>query len=180
LHSNGFSLVRRIVEEVEIPLDEGYAELVGRILGPATPPEPETAGRTFGEVLLTPTQIYSKAILGLRERLDQAGAALAGVAHVTGGGLPGNVPRVLPAGLGASVRPAAWPMPSVMRLIGALGGLSEAELRSTFNGGLGMVCVVPAAGVETALSACRNAGLQAWHVGEVEEIGASEVRYSER
>ena len=70
-------------------------------------------------------------------------------------------------------------MPSVMRLIGALGGLSEAEVRSTFNGGLGMVCVVPPAGVETAISTCAAWGFDAWRVGEVEEAGASAARYLE-
>ena len=179
LHSNGFSLVRRILDEVEIPLGEGYAELVGRILGPATPSEPETAGLTLGEVLLTPTRIYAKAILALRTRLDEVGAPLAGVAHITGGGLPGNVPRVLPEGLGARLHPAAWPMPSVMRLIGALGGVSEAELRSTFNGGLGMVCVVPEAGAAAAISTCAGHGFDARRVGEVVGIGAGGARYSE-
>ncbi len=179
LHSNGFSLVRRIVDEVELPLDEGYAELVGRILGPATAPEPETRSLTLGEVLLTPTRIYSKTILALRHRLDEAGAPLAGVAHVTGGGLPGNVPRVLPDGLGARLHPEAWPMPSVMRLIGALGGLSDAELRSTFNGGLGMVCALPEAGVATAISLCAASGFDAWRVGEVVTIDTAGVRYSE-
>ena len=179
LHSNGFSLVRRIVADARLDLGEGYAELVGRILGPATTPEPETARASLGEVLLTPTLIYSKAILKLRRCLDEAGAPLAGVSHITGGGLPGNVPRVLPVGLGACVHPAAWPMPSVMRLIGALGSLSEAELRSTFNGGLGMVAVVPRAGVATAIASLSEAGFAAWEVGDVVAIEAGEARYSE-
>jgi phosphoribosylformylglycinamidine cyclo-ligase len=179
LHSNGFSVVRRIAAEEELPFGEGYAELVGRILGPATAPEPETLPLTLGEVLLTPTLIYSRAILSLRRRLDEAGSELRGAAHITGGGLPGNVPRVLPEGLGARLYPAIWPMPSVMRLIGALGGLSEAELRSTFNGGLGMVCVVPAGGVGVALSSLAEDGLTAWQVGEVVAIDAPGARYSE-
>ncbi|HEY5487155.1 MAG TPA: phosphoribosylformylglycinamidine cyclo-ligase [Candidatus Limnocylindrales bacterium] len=179
LHSNGFSLVRRVVAEAGPDLGEGYGELAGRILGPAVAPEPEMAALTLGEVLLTPTRIYAKAILALRRRLDETGASLRGVAHITGGGLPGNVPRVLPAGLGACLHPEEWPMPSVMRLIGALGGLSEAELRSTFNGGLGMVCVVPADAVETAISSLEGAGLAAWHVGDVVSIGADGARYSE-
>ncbi len=179
LHSNGFSLVRRILAETEVPLGEGYAELVGRILGPATAPEAETLPLSLGEVLLTPTRIYSKAILALRRRLDEAGAPLAGVAHVTGGGLPGNVPRVLPEGLAARVHPGRWPMPSVMRLMGALGGLSDAELRSTFNGGLGMVCVVPSGGVGAAVSSLAENGLTAWEVGEVVAIDAPGARYSE-
>ena len=179
LHSNGFSLVRRIVAEADLDLGEGYAELLGRILGPATPPEPETLSLSLGEVLLTPTRIYSKAILSLRGRLDAAGSELRGVSHITGGGLPGNVPRVLPDGLAARVNPVAWPMPSIMRLIGALGGLSGAELRSTFNGGLGMVAVVPSNAVETALASLAEDGLPAWPIGLVVAVDASGARYSE-
>ena len=179
LHSNGFSLVRRIVAEVDVPLDEGYAELVGRILGPATKPEPETLPRTLGEVLLTPTRIYARSILRLRSRLDEAGAELRGVAHITGGGLPGNVPRALPEGLGARLRPGAWPMPSIMRLVGALGGLSEEELRSVFNGGLGMVCVVPPEAAGTAISSLSEDDLPAWQVGEVVAVDPAGTRYSE-
>ena len=179
LHSDGFSLVRRIISDAGLDLGEGYDELVGRILGPATAPEAATAGKTLGEVLLTPTLIYSKAILKLRAALDAAGAPLAGVSHTTGGGLPGNVPRVLPEGMGARLHPAVWPMPSVMRVLGVLGGLSESELRSTFNGGLGMVCVVPAAGVAAAIASLAEDGFAAWQVGEVVAIGASEARYSE-
>jgi len=179
LHSNGFSLVRRIIAESDLDLGEGYAELVGRILGPATPAEPETAALSLGEMLLTPTRIYARAILALRRRLDAAGSELRGVSHITGGGLPGNVPRVLPADLAARLNPATWSMPSVMKLMGALGGLSEEELRSTFNGGLGMVAVVPAAGVDAALSSLAEDGLPAWQVGSVVEVGASGARYSE-
>jgi phosphoribosylformylglycinamidine cyclo-ligase len=179
LHSNGFSLVRRIIADAGLDLGEGYDELVGRILGPETASEAATAGKTLGEVLLTPTLIYSKAILKLRAALDAAGAPLAGVSHTTGGGLPGNVPRVLPDGMGARLHPGVWPMPSVMRVLGVLGGLSESELRSTFNGGLGMVCVVPAAGVAAAIASLAEDGFAAWQVGEVVAIGASEARYSE-
>jgi phosphoribosylformylglycinamidine cyclo-ligase len=179
LHSNGFSLVRRIVAEVGLDLGEGYAELAGRILGPETTPEPETQSLSLGDVLLTPTLIYSQAILRLRRRLSDAGADLRGVAHITGGGLPGNVPRVLPDGLGACVHPGDWPMPSVMRLLGALGGLSAAELRSTFNGGLGMVCAVPAAAVEDAMRSLEDDGLESWQIGEVVAIDALGARYSE-
>ena len=179
MHSNGFSLIRRIVAENDLDLGEGYAELAQRMLGPAVEPEPEMAPLTVGEVLLTPTRIYSKAVLSLRRRLDDAGSELRGVSHITGGGLPGNVPRVLPEGLGAQLHPRAWPMPSIMRVIGALGGLSEAELRSTFNGGLGMVCVVPPEASETAIMSLAQDGLTAWQVGEVVAIDAQGARYSE-
>jgi len=179
LHSNGYSLVRRIVSHNELDLGEGYGELLGRILGPETPAEPDQAGMSLGEVLLTPTRIYSQAILSLRQRLTEAGADLRGAAHITGGGLAGNVPRALPEGLAARLEPSAWPMPSVMNLIGALGGLSAAEIRSTFNGGLGMVCVVPPDTVERALSSLAADGLAAWQVGEVVAAGKAGARYVE-
>ncbi len=179
LHSNGYSLIRRIVAENDLDLSEDYDQLLCRILGPDTAPEPETGGRTLGQVLLTPTRIYSQSILRLRRRLAETGAELRGVAHVTGGGLPGNVPRMLPEGLGAHVFPGNWPMPSVMQLIGALGGLSPAELRSTFNGGLGMVCAVPAEAAETAICSLDDDGLEAWQVGVVGTVEALGGRYSE-
>jgi phosphoribosylformylglycinamidine cyclo-ligase len=179
LHSNGFSLVRRILGDAGVLLDEGYAELVGRILGPATVPERDRLSLSIGEVLLTPARIYSGSILRLRRRLDEAGSALNGLAHITGGGLPGNVPRMMPGGLGALVHPGAWPMPSVMKLIGALGGLSDAELRSTFNGGLGMVCAVPPGAVDAAIAGLAADGLIGWRVGEVVAVGGAEARYRE-
>jgi phosphoribosylformylglycinamidine cyclo-ligase len=102
------------------------------------------------------------------------------MAHVTGGGLPGNVPRALPEDLGARLDPGAWPMPSVMRLLGALGGIEDDELRATFNGGLGMVVVVPPAAAPEAVALARDRGMGAWVVGEVvpvAELGG--VRYAE-
>jgi phosphoribosylformylglycinamidine cyclo-ligase len=95
---------------------------------------------------------------------------------VTGGGLPGNVPRALPEALGARLHPASWPMPSVMRLVGALGGLEDDELRATFNGGLGMILVLPPAAVGTALAAARDRGVDARVVGEVVESAALDGR----
>jgi phosphoribosylformylglycinamidine cyclo-ligase len=122
---------------------------------------------TLGEVLLTPTRIYARAVLGVREALVAAGSDVRGLAHITGGGLPGNVPRALPAGLGASVDPSRWRLPSVMRLIGALGGLDDEEVRATFNGGIGMIAVVaPAAGSAT-IAALAGEGIAAAVVGEV-------------
>ena len=179
LHSNGYSLARRIVADSRLDLGEQYAELVGRILGPHTPTEAGTGNLTLGQVLLTPTLIYARAVLHLRACIAETGFELGGAAHVTGGGLPGNVPRMLPGGLGARLHSGRWPMPSIMRLLGALGGLSEAELRSTFNGGLGMVLAVPPGAVPEALSSLEDDGLRAWHVGEVVEAEKSGARYSE-
>jgi phosphoribosylformylglycinamidine cyclo-ligase len=185
LHANGFSLVRSLVAEYALDLRASYQERLLRTLGERVTAEvlarePEHALATLGEVLLAPTRIYARTILDLRTTLEAAGHELRAVAHVTGGGLPGNVPRVLPKGLGARLDPSTWPMPSVMRLFGALGGLEEDELRATFNGGLGMVVVVGPAALGAALLALSVAGVPAWRVGEV--VATEEVegrRYSE-
>jgi phosphoribosylformylglycinamidine cyclo-ligase len=135
---------------------------------------------TLGEVLLTPTRIYARAVLAAREAVVAAGHDIHGLAHITGGGLPGNVPRALPASLGARLDPEAWTMPSVMRLFGALGGLDDDELRATFNGGLGMVMVLPPAAVATASATLAGHGIAASLVGEVLETSAlGGVRYVE-
>jgi phosphoribosylformylglycinamidine cyclo-ligase len=185
LHANGYSLVRAIVAQHDLDLHEPYQAVLRRVLGDAPTDdalarEPEHAMTTLGEVLLTPTRIYALDVLALRERLVAAGSDLRGVAHVTGGGLPGNVPRVLPDGLGARLDPSAWPMPSVMRLFGALGAIEDDELRATFNGGLGMVLVVPPAAVEATLAAAGERGITAWRVGEVVEAASQGgARYAE-
>ncbi len=116
LHSNGFSLVRHLVDELDWQADHGL-------------------GRPLGEVLLTPTRIYVKELLALRPHLK-------GLAHVTGGGLPGNVPRVLPEGLGVELRWGSWPVPPIFGLLERLGELSRDDLLRTFNLGVGMVCFV--------------------------------------
>jgi phosphoribosylaminoimidazole (AIR) synthetase len=106
--------------------------------------------------------------------LRAAGFDLWGVAHITGGGLPGNVPRALPADLGARVDPSRWTMPSVMRLVGALGGIDDVELRATFNGGLGMVLVVAPEAVDVAVAALPEA-IAIGIVAPVAELGARYV-----
>ncbi len=177
LHANGYSLVRALIARWDLDLRAPYQERLRRSLGDAAADaavaaEPDHALATLGDVLLTPTRIYAPAILGLRAALEEAGHDLRGVAHITGGGLPGNVARMLPPDLGARVDPARWPMPSVMRLLGALGGLDDAELRATFNGGLGMVVTVDPRGAEATLAALGAAGVPAWHVGEVAAAAA--------
>jgi phosphoribosylformylglycinamidine cyclo-ligase len=179
LHSNGYSLVRSLVAKADLDLAAPYVDSLRRGLGGAVLPEPEMERSTLGEVLLTPTRIYSQAILRLRRRLLESGGELHGVAHITGGGLPGNVPRALADGLGARVFPGNWRMPSVMRLMGAVGHLSDEELRSTFNGGLGMVCVVPPDAVEATIASLDDDGLEAWEVGLVAAAEAIGGRYSE-
>jgi phosphoribosylformylglycinamidine cyclo-ligase len=162
LHANGFSLVRSLLAQWDIPLERPYQEQLTRTLGDAgrdaaLAAEPGYALSTVGDVLLTPTRIYARQVLAARAALRAAGHDLHGVAHVTGGGLPGNVPRMLPGELGARVDPSRWTMPSVMRLLGALGGIDDVELRATFNGGIGMVLVVAPEAVDVAVAALPDA-----------------------
>ena len=177
LHSNGYSLVRALVAQWDLDLAEPYQERLRRTLGDAAtddalPAAPQEALATLGEVLLTPTLVYAKAVLAARAAVIAAGHDLHGLAHITGGGLPGNVPRALPDGLAARLDPSRWRMPSVMRLFGALGGLDDEELRATFNGGLGMVVVLPRAGVTAAVGAFAAHGVTATIVGEVVPAGS--------
>ncbi|MBA2721100.1 MAG: phosphoribosylformylglycinamidine cyclo-ligase [Chloroflexi bacterium] len=172
LHANGYSLVRSLVSKWDLDLARPYQEqliltLGGGAASAAIHAEPEHGLATLGEVLLTPTTIYAGTLLRLRVALRAAGHDLHGLAHITGGGLPGNVPRTLPIDLAARLDPTAWRMPSVVRLVGALGGLDDAELRATFNGGLGMIAVVPPAAVAAALAALAGQGIAATVVGEV-------------
>jgi phosphoribosylformylglycinamidine cyclo-ligase len=181
LHANGYSLVRSLVAEWDLSLAEPYQTRLRRTLGDAVTEgllvdAPHEAMATLGEVLLTPTRIYARGVLAVRD----AGVAIHGLAHVTGGGLPGNVPRALPPGLGARLDPTRWAMPSVMRLFGALGGLDDAELRATFNGGIGMVVVLPPADVPTAIGVLAAHGIGAGIVGEiVPEAALGGARYAE-
>ncbi len=121
LHANGFSLVRAVVERCGLD----YAA--------AAPFSPE---RSLGEALLAPTRIYVAACLAAH-----AGGALKALAHITGGGLTGNIPRVLPPGLGCEIDAGRWPLPPVFRWLAEAGGVTPAELARTFNCGIGMVAV---------------------------------------
>jgi phosphoribosylformylglycinamidine cyclo-ligase len=176
LHANGFSLVRALVAQWDLDLAEPYLARLRRALGDgaseAMASAPNETLATLGEVLLTPTRVYARAVLGARAAVVEAGHDIHGLAHITGGGLPGNVPRALHEGLGARLDPDRWRMPSVLRLIGALGGLEDDELRATFNGGLGMVAVLPRESVDAATAAFREQNVEAVVVGEVVETGS--------
>ncbi len=181
LHSNGFSLVRRLLADAGLDLEARYADVLA-VAAPEVAPEPELAGRRLAEVLLEPTRVYARALLAIRAAVRAAGPGLDlhGIAHVTGGGLPGNVPRVLPDGLAARVQPGRWAMPSAMRLLGAIGALADEELRATFNGGIGMVVAVPPAAVEATIAAAAGEGIGATVIGEVVPAAAAgRRRYEE-
>ena len=137
LHSNGFTLVRRLLERAGLRPDEAPGDL------------------------LAPTRIYARASAALC-----AACEVRAMAHITGGGLPGNLPRVLPEGLAARVDERRWTAPAVFGWIAGL-GVERDEMRSVFNGGLGYVAIVPAAEATAALEVCRAAGCDAWQVGEI-------------
>ena len=180
LHSNGFSLVRTLLAEFSIPLERPYQEQLSMTLGDrgrddALAAEPELALQTVGEVLLAPTRIYARRLLEARRAVRAAGNDIRGMAHVTGGGLPGNVPRALPEDLGARLDPDMWPMPSVMRLVAALGGHEGEEVRATFKGALGIIVdVAPAAA--GALQAALPEAVLAGEILPAAELGR---RYAE-
>ena len=153
VHSNGYSLARKALLEKH-PLD---ARLEG--LG----------GRTLADVLLEPTRIYAKDVLALLEKVP-----VRSFAHITGGGLPGNVPRNLPEGTRAVLDERRWPRPPVFDVIAREGGVTRDEMYRTFNMGLGLVAVVAPGDEAAAHAVLRARGLDAWTVGVVEK-GAGEA-----
>lgn len=155
VHSNGYSLVRKVVERAGLGWDA---------------PAP-FADTSLGAALLAPTRLYVKPALAA----IRAGGVHA-LAHITGGGLTENLPRVLPEGLGADIDLAAWPLPPVFRWLASEGGLDQAELLKTFNAGIGMVLVVAPERAEALTDALRDAGEQVYLLGHVSE-GAG-MRYS--
>lgn len=157
LHSNGFSLARMAL------LDVGRLELDSY---------DHALGRTVGEELLVPTRIYVRAILPILDHFK-----VYGMAHITGGGLTENVPRVLPRGVGARLKKGSWPVPPVFRLIQKLGNVAEPEMYRTFNMGLGLVLVVPAEQADAVIAALGRMGEVAYLVGET--IRGAGVTYVE-
>jgi phosphoribosylformylglycinamidine cyclo-ligase len=148
LRSNGYSLARRVLlDRAGLPLD-----------GPAF----EGAHHSLGEELLAPSVIYSPAITALRRAVD-----LRGVAHITGGGIPGNLNRVLPKGTAAEVRRGSWEVPRIFGEIQHLGSVAPEEMDRVFNMGLGMIVVVPPGDAFKALDLLRAQGHRAVEVGHV-------------
>ena len=154
LHSNGYSLARRAL------LDTAGHALDAPLPG---------LDRPLGETLLTPTRIYAKAA---RAALDAGGVHA--LCHVTGGGIPGNLPRVLPEGLGATIDEAAWTRPVIFDLIEKAGDVALPEMRRTFNLGIGLVVVVEANHAEATLAALSDAGEQAWRIGTISDAEGRE------
>ncbi|WP_127125924.1 phosphoribosylformylglycinamidine cyclo-ligase [Georgenia sp. SYP-B2076] len=150
LHSNGYSLVRRVLDVAGWAYDRQVPEL----------------GRTLGEELLEPTRLYTPACLDL---VDDPAIDVHAFSHVTGGGLAANLARVLPRGLVADVDRSSWVVPPIFELVRRLGQVPWQDLQNTLNLGIGMVAVVPAADVDAAVAAVTARGIDAWVLGGVSE-----------
>ncbi|MEO3785950.1 phosphoribosylformylglycinamidine cyclo-ligase [Actinocorallia sp. B10E7] len=148
IHSNGYSLVRHILRESSLTLEQTVAEL----------------GRTVGEELLTPTRIYALDCLALKD----AGGVRA-FAHITGGGLAANLARSLPAGVDAVLRRASWTVPPIFELLARYGQVAQPDLDKTFNLGVGMAAIVAPEAADAALELCASRDLPAWRLGEIVE-----------
>ena len=149
IHSNGFSLCRKVFD-----VDNNNPELYV--------PRDELAGKTIAEALLTPTRIYVKSILALLEQVD-----VKGISHITGGGFYENIPRSIPDGLCAKIDRSAVKVLPIFDLITKWGDVPQRDMFNTYNMGVGMSVVVPAAQVETALSILRANGDDAYVIGEI-------------
>ncbi len=146
VHSNGYSLVRKLVEVAEVELEDYSEEL----------------GETYGQALLKPTKLYVKAVKAAKEA-----AKIKGIAHITGGGFIENVPRMLPEGVDAKINIAIIEKPPIYHFLEETSGLSVDELYNTFNMGIGMMMVVDAADSDQVVAALNNAGEKAKVIGEI-------------
>jgi len=152
-HSNGYSLIRKILEISGASLDD------------------EFDGRTLGGALLAPTRIYVKTLLHAIKALD-----ISALAHITGGGLTENIPRVLPKNTKAVIDLKAWQRPAVFQWIKEYGNVEDHEMLRTFNCGIGMTVIVPHAQVEDALGIFKQSNVEGWVIGQVESSDQSEPR----
>jgi phosphoribosylformylglycinamidine cyclo-ligase len=153
-HANGYSLIRRVLEISAAGLDSPCGET------------------TLGEALMAPTRIYAGAVLD-----TLAAYPVHALAHITGGGLPENIPRVLPAGCAVHLETSAWPWPPVFDWLQQAGGIAEAEMLRTFNCGVGMVLIVPEKSAATvAAHISRGHAVGAWRIGKVTAHGGNQPR----
>jgi phosphoribosylformylglycinamidine cyclo-ligase len=159
LHSNGYSLVRKVLlERAGYGVDDTLTEL---------------GNGTLGEVLLTPTKIYAKTVMALMKDFD-----IRGMAHITGGGITENTPRMLPKGTQALIRKKTWDIPPIFKLLQKKSGVDDTEMYRAFNMGLGMVIAVPKKQVEAVIKKAAKLGEKAYHIGEIVK-GRQIVKYLE-
>jgi phosphoribosylformylglycinamidine cyclo-ligase len=158
LHSNGYSLVRKVVFEMA---GRGVDDFVDEL------------GQTVGEALLTPTRIYAKAVRKVLGHY-KVKSVVHGLAHITGGGLRDNLERILPASVRAEIDPESWTVPAVFRWLQRLGGIDDEEMARVFNMGLGLVMVVSPFYAESIQRTLEDADLTSWRIGRIEERTGSE------
>jgi len=153
IHSNGYSLVRKIIETTRADLSSAFGS------------------RTLGDALLAPTRIYVKSVLAaLRE------VKVKGLAHITGGGLVENVPRMLPSNVKAALDKSAWPRPPLFDWLQENGNVAEAEMHRVFNCGIGMACVVAASDVDRATDLLARGGETVHRIGEIRARSGDEAQ----
>ena len=154
VHSNGFSLIRKVFPMTKEGLDTYYEEL----------------GTTLGEALMTPTKIYVKALKAIK----QAGVKVEGCSHITGGGFYENIPRMLPEGIMARVDTDSYDVPAIFKLLQKAGGIDDKMMYNTYNMGLGMILAVDASEVEKTMNAIRRAGETPYVIGSCESCAGTE------
>jgi len=152
-HSNGYSLIRRIIAQNKIDLSA------------------QLDGRTLSDLILAPTRIYVKPVLQLMEQVP-----VKGLAHITGGGLVDNVPRILPAHLSARLERASWPLPPLFEWLRQQGNVAGDEMLRVFNCGIGMVVIVASEHARQAGDLLRAAGETAWRIGTIQARAAGEAQ----
>ncbi len=146
-HSNGYSLIRKILERSAASLDDSFGN------------------STLGETLLAPTVIYVKAVMALQEKIE-----INAIAHITGGGLTENIPRVLPADAQARIETSSWQRPEIFSWLQSQGNVADAEMYRTFNCGIGLVLCVRSAEVNVALDTLAQQGQEARVIGEIVKL----------
>jgi len=154
-HSNGYSLLRKILQRANAR------------------PEQDFYGQPLGDVIMAPTHLYVKPVLAV---LKDFGKEIKGLAHITGGGLLDNVPRILQPGLQARLHRDAWQMPKLFSWLQQQGGVADTEMHRVFNCGIGMVAVVPAAQAEAISRALRAQGETVYQLGEIAECAATDAQ----
>lgn len=154
-HSNGYSLLRKILQRANAR------------------PEQDFHGQALGDVVMAPTHLYVKPVLAV---LNDFGKQIKGLAHITGGGLLDNVPRILQPGLQARLHRDAWQMPKLFSWLQQQGGVADSEMYRVFNCGIGMVAVVPAAQAEAISQALRAQGETVYQLGEIAECAATDAQ----
>ncbi|EDN67604.1 phosphoribosylformylglycinamidine cyclo-ligase [Beggiatoa sp. PS] len=177
-HSNGYSLIRKILER-----SENSSLAPNATTSPNSPPyqggegggkegnQSDFDGRSLGEVLLEPTRIYVKSLLQLMQKIP-----IHALAHITGGGLLENVPRVLPTGLCATINVQSWTRPAIFDWLQQQGNISDREMYRTFNCGIGMVVCVAPENLESALTLLNEMEETAWHIGNIETHATETIR----